>query len=261
VRVADSPNGPWRRPKIDSSDSFDLFAGKTMFDGNRRILVSWLPRRKCDCAERTWGGSMLFPREWYLLSDGTPATRCAPEVVAAYRTDPTASEGARVFMPTRSHWAIDLENMKTSPTAGQSSLATWKGAPADYYLSTHIKFAPGCSVVFYLRGQNGEYRTALDNTYALHLDPVQHRVTLHKQYQWNQRPALVDMPYDFDASKPTFVEIFLDKDILEVFVDHRRSLVSRLLEHPQGSLSVLVRDAPATFEQMRIRTVAPNAAK
>ena len=81
LRLASSASGPWTRPPTESTDSFGFVTGKTMWDGGRRLVIGWVPRHVCDCAPLTWGGTMLLPRELWILDDGAPATSLPREVL------------------------------------------------------------------------------------------------------------------------------------------------------------------------------------
>lgn len=256
LRLADSLTGPWRRPAVQAPDGFDFFAGKTMWDGQRRIMIGWLARPHCDCSPRIWGGDMLLAREWYLLPDGTPASRPVTEIAASLTQDATDGRGAQVFTPSMSAWQISAERIATELSMGESALACWTDAPADYYFSADVTLAPGAAVTLVLRGQpGGWYATPLSEGYALHLDPTEGMVNLCPWYQFEQRSAIKTMPYPFVPGIPVRVEIFLYGDILEVFLGQRRSLVARLLNHPQGSLSVLAMDGAITLDAVCVRAI------
>lgn len=259
IRLSDSPLGPWKRPKIEAPNSFGFSAGKTMFDGHRRIEIGWMQRYKNDAAEGTWAGNMLLPREWYLLGDGTPAVKCPEEVINAYSIDPTKNQGAKVFQSLKSYWKISTDMLTTDPGIGQSSLIIWKDAPEDYLLKTKIRFNNDASVKFLLRGNTGKYETPIDHSYALELDPLRNEIRLHEEYHWNQRIDLKSIRYDFNINKPTSIQLFLDGDILEVFIDNKRSLVHRLLKYPKGSLGIMVRDYEVVFEDFEIMQLPKSA--
>lgn len=261
VRLADSLSGPWQRPPVQAPDSFDLFAGKTMGDGRRRILIGWLPRRSSDSAERTWGGNMLLPREWYLLPHGSPATRCAPEVIRSFGSDATAGRGARVLRPSMSSWTISADSASVALTAGRAALACWTDAPPDYYLHADLRFSPGASAAIFFRGQPAagtawKYKTPLDAGYGLHLDPVRGTVSLRKWYQWEQRSPMLEVPFQFPRGRAASIDMVVHGDIFEVFLDERQSLVSRLLEHPSGSLALLAQDGSVAAQNLKLRRLA-----
>lgn len=257
VRMADSPAGPWQRPAVDSPTHWNCSAAKTMWDGRRRILIGWIPRRSCSCGQVTGGCTLLAPREWYLLPDGTPAVRPAAEVIGAFARDATHGRGVRVFQAVMSRWKLEADGATASPAADGSALALWREAPANYYFRAQVRFAPHARAKIFLRGQSGDTaygtRTPLDTGYSLELDPDQKCVSLRPWYEWDQRGPVNEMVYEFPGDRTALVELFVDGDILEVFLDGRQALVGRIPESMQGSLSLLAQDGRVDFEQVAVR--------
>jgi beta-fructofuranosidase len=259
VRLADSPLGPWLRPPVESPNSWNCVAAKTMWDGKRRIQIGCLPRRPCYCGAPTGGCTFLMPREWHLSSDNVPSTRPAAEVIATYAKDPTEGRAAQVFAPSMSDWDIHGDTAVAAATPNRSAMALWRDAPANYYLRATLRFEPGSSATFLIRGQSADSaygrKTPTDTGYQLILEPDQRLVSLRRWYEWNQRGPINEMPYAFSKDRGTVVEIFLDGDIIEVFLDGRSSLVGRLPENITGSLALLARDGKVIFEGVRVRTL------
>lgn len=262
ARLADAPLGPWLRPTVESPDGWNCAAAKTMFDGNRRILIGWIPRRPCSCGLVTGGCTLLLPREWYLAADNTPVTRPAAEVVAAFKNDATQGQGAKVFKPVMSEWELRDDSAVGRPKPGESALAVWRDAPANCYFRTEIQFSPHSRATILLRGQSADtaygYKTALDTGYGVYLDPNRGTVELRRWYEWDQVGPINETAFSFSLDRPTVIEMFVDNDILEVFLDGRQSLVGRIPENAFGSLGILTQDGPATFKQITVRTIEPR---
>lgn len=254
VRLADNPRGPWLRPAVESPDGWNCAAAKTMFDGKRRILIGWIPRRTCSCGLVTGGCTLLLPREWYLLPDNTPATRPVPEAVAAFAHDATGGLAAKVFQPVMSKWEIEGDGVAADPATDGAATALWRDPPANYYFRTEIHFSPNSQATFFLRGRSAGtaygYTTPLDTGYGVYLDPGRGLVSLRPWYEWDQRGSVNEMAYKFAKDRPTVVEMFLDGDILEVFLDGRQSLVGRVPENAAGSLALLAQDGPVAFRHI-----------
>ena len=98
IRLADSPQGPWRRPKNDAPSGLYFNAGKTEFDGKRHIWHAALSGLSSDYADHQYGGVMALPRELYLDDSGNPAVRLLPEIVSACSND--ATRGRERFSTT-----------------------------------------------------------------------------------------------------------------------------------------------------------------
>lgn len=259
-RLALSPKGPWVRPRVQAPDSFDFFAGKTMSDGKRRIVIGWIPRKNCDCAERIWGGKMAIPREFYLLSDGTPAIKCVPEVANFFTEDATKGKGAHVFEGLTGDWNTKFGDISGYAYNG-GSLAFWKDAPDDYYIEADIFFeSNNSSAAFYIRTNPspkamGEFCCNTDEGYQLILDPVENMIRLRELYQWDQRNDIASIPYSFDMETATNCKMFVHGDILELFVGEKQSLVSRLLKYPLGGLGLYAQDGRVDFRNLSVKHI------
>jgi len=243
---------------MEAPDSFGFAAGKTMWDGKRRLVIGWIPRQECDCAPFTWGGNMLLPRELRLLSDGIPATSLPHEVLQALlESDATSGRGATIFTTAGGSWHMSRAGLAASPTAGQSALASWSDAPADFCLQADVTFGPGATLAILLRGHSDEKafwsnKTPLDQGYEIFFNPADGTVVLHEFYQWHQRMALKTIGLDGLITGALHIEVVLHGDILEVFLDRRRSLVHRLLKHLDGALGLLASDGSVDITNMRI---------
>ena len=128
IRFADDPHGRWQRRKVQSPNHFDFMAAKRMWDGQRHILIGWIPRRDCDCAERIWGGHMACPRELYLDADGQPACRFIREAEGMFPDrDPRIALEHAVC-------AYGTDEADTVSRTVQDGLLYWVGVPDAYRL-------------------------------------------------------------------------------------------------------------------------------
>ena len=241
---ANQPEGPWAKHGVQAPDSFDFFAGKTMANGDKRILIGWIPRKSCDCGERIWGGSMALPRELYLLPDGSPATKCVPEVCEQLISHSKRCIETEFFSAITGEWVIE-KNRMVGNAVYTGALAFWSDAPADYFMSFSIRLSYGSDVSFLIRTNRSESFTdisskAIDEGYQLIFDALEKTIKLRELYVWDQRPDIAYIHYDFSGEEYTNCKLFLHGDILELFAGEKRSLVSRLLKHPNGGLGIHV---------------------
>ena len=63
--------GPWEAPFDDAFDGRAYYAGRTAFDGERRVLFGWVPTRidNDDKNAYLWGGTFV-PHEVFQKEDG-----------------------------------------------------------------------------------------------------------------------------------------------------------------------------------------------
>lgn len=246
LRLADSPRGPWPRPARETLDK-GLAAGRTLFDGRRRLVFGWL-------YDNGWGGDMLSPRELSLHADGSAASRCAPEIVAACRAAPDATAGraAEVFRPLGGAWHMNRDSASAEVPAGQSALAVWPDAPQDFYFEATLHVAPEARGCIVLRGKTESLE---DAAAAILVDPADGTVAVCNWNIWHScipRGSESTARHEFAADGEIKVQLILRGDILEVFFDERHSLSTRV---PRGgrSLGLFAREGRVAWRDLAIR--------
>ena len=248
LRLSESPRGPWPRPAIETLNK-GLAAGRTLFDGRRRLLFGWL-------YDQGWGGDMLLPRELSIQADGSVASRCAEEIVAACRKGPDATRGVgtTVFQPLSGSWQKAHGSAKADVPTGQSAMAVWTDAPENLYLETTIRIGDGARACLVLRGE-GE--TIEEAAVAVLADPAQDTIALCGWNPWHSCVPLgaeTTARHVFREGGEVFVQVYLSGGILEVFFDERRSLAARVGRGP-GSLGLFAREGPVSWENLLVREV------
>jgi sucrose-6-phosphate hydrolase SacC (GH32 family) len=261
LRLADKPDGPWRRPVNDAPWGLHFQAGKTEFDGSRHIVHAYLQRADSDYAEHVYGGCMALPRELFLDARGEVCTRLVPEVAAACREDATGGKGATVFTTVQGDPVTAGETALTlAAKMGATALALWKEAPADLFLTADVKLSRGATLNLLLRGKAQKDHPArvgpspLDDSYVLSLDAHTRQVTLTRHNAWNRTPALRVQSLDLPTDRAFKLHLMLHGNVLEVFVDDRISLCARV-QFPDGALALLARDGQVTLDNFRIKKV------
>jgi len=263
IRLADTPGGPWRRPANDAPWGLLFDAGKTEYDGRRRIVYAYLPRTESDYPAQLYGGVMSLPRELYLDSHGQIATRLLPEIIAACADDATGGKGAECFSPQPGDRAfVRSDSVRLEAESGGTGLALWRDAPDDLFLTCEVTLAPDATLAVLLRG-NSRTRyegrpqpNVLDDSYALVLDPRAGEVRLQRQEGWQRLPALRTQPIDLPTGRPIRLHLMLQGSVLEAFVDDRISLSARVLM-PRGALAFFARDGAVSIKQLKIAAIPP----
>ena len=258
IRLAADPRGPWRRPPNDAPWGLHFQAGKTEFDGKRRIIHAYLQRADSDYAEHVYGGCMALPRELYLDEQDRVATRLVPEIMAACRDDTTDGKGAAVFTPAQNDpLTVSQDAITLAAKTGTAALALWKDAPADFFLTADITLAPGATLSLLLCGNSQEKHPGraepnpLDDSYVLTIDTHAGQVTLSHQHAWNRMPAIRTQPLELTPDRLCRLRLMLHGDVLEAFVDDRISLCARV-QLPTGALALLARDGRVSLDNLRI---------
>ena len=186
IRLADSPLGPWRRPKNDFPNGLFFNAGKTEYDGKRYIWHGYLAKLDHDYAEHTYGGVMALPRELYLDASGNPAVRLVPEIIEACDDDATGGLGGKTFAPLlRSPVTGSARSLVLDPGMGDHALAIWKDTPKDFFSSADVTMAKGSQLTLYFRSDN-----QMSDSYILRMDALNSEVTFRHWKSWNRNAPM-----------------------------------------------------------------------
>lgn len=250
VRFAASADGPWERGKVISPDHFDFMAARHATDGVRHMVFGWLPRRGCDCAERTWGGNFCFPREWR-FGKNTPRSRFAEEV------DEFFSLPAAEMLPERAilcsdGWCVEGESFEADPRNGGALLA-FETMPQVCRVQFDLSIDDALGTVAILLSTtdySGEDEW-LGLGYQILIDPSEGMIRLRKHYEWDQRPDIAVIPFVFPVNQSIHVDLLIDDTILEASIDGAQTLVSRMLEARGGGFGISVWDTHAKIENFR----------
>jgi beta-fructofuranosidase len=259
-RFSNSPSGPWRRANVVTPSGFAFSAGKTATDGHRCIVFGWIPRKESDCSMKVWGGELAIPREFYILKDGTPAVRCPQEIANAFSQDITEGRGATVFTTIFGQCQVEKNQLKIK-SEDKGTLLLWKDCPADFCLEFSLCFKEKRGVLsFFIRSEHeifawDSYVTPVDVGYELLFDTFSGHICLREHYEYNQKPDIATLLYDFSAEDETACRIILHSCFLEIFIGNQCSMVTRLLKHPQGALGLASSDGTIILKDFYIRTI------
>jgi hypothetical protein len=191
--MAPDVDGPWVQPDPDRLDV--LYVPKTAeFGEGRRVYASWLP-------EGGWGGDLIF-RELIQLADGRLGTRFAPEVMPPL--GPAVDVEWR--LPREGVTLGDDRIALQANTAGaEAGLA---GTPTDFRLTLEVEAKPGA------------FRYGLDVGGAeLRITPTARTVEIVGR-------ATIRSVEGLDG--PFSVEIYRTRDIVDVCIGGRRTVVTRV---------------------------------
>jgi len=247
IRLADSPQGPWRRPKNDAPSGLHFNAGKTEFDGKRYIWHAYLARLSHDYDKHQYGGVMALPRELYLDTSGNPAVRLVPEIVKACREDATGGLGAKVFSPLlKSAVQTSTNSLVLEPGVGDHVLALWKDAPADFFLTADVTIEEEGLLTLYFRST-----PEVDDSYVLKIDALNSEVSFHHWTGWNRMSPMNARSMEIPMKRSFKLHVMLHGDVFEAFLDDRIAMGSRV-QIPKGSLVISGRDARIELKHVRI---------
>lgn len=248
-RLTDRLEDPWLSPPIESMDDVRFYAAKTLSDGQRRLLLGWIPSQQGERDEGAWewGGHMGFSRELIARKDGQLAVRCPPEVEAAFSqpvVDPTSlpDHGALT-----GKWSLGPGLIRGEAKEGMG-LMLIQGAPDDYYLDAEVTVgSAAASAGLLLRVTD-----SLDAGYSLIIEPAKRRAGFRHWQAWGDPPPHVQRTLEIKPGRPVRCQVFVEETILEAFLNGQVALSARMYNHRRGNLCLLVQNGEARFEGLRI---------
>jgi beta-fructofuranosidase len=253
LRVADTPRGPWRKALRDSPEASWAMAGKTLFDGQRRILFHFLSRREGQTARGaiSWGGRMLLPRELYLDDQGQPAVRCLPEILESFAVDLLEAEGLQRFCPDHQPWIITREGISVC-VPHSAAVAAWRDAPPHFLFSGKLTLSSLATIAGIFLRTSKTHSTVVDSGYQILFEPDRRRISMRPLTRWDTEDIVVETAFDFTPGVPISFKLFLDGFVLELFVEDRLAMCANLYGSPTGGLALMAREGEVAWNEIRI---------
>lgn len=212
-RMARGPLGPWTTPPVAAFDGGQCNVMKSApFRGGRRIGAAFLPR-----AGGGYAGNVLF-RELVQQPDGTLATRFVPELMPKSGEPLNLQPSAATKTPTVAGREIIVRS-----TGARQSVA-FTGLPRNAHVSAHLRTSAGTKS--FGLGLRVGGRTNL--TPELRFLPAQRRVEVANGAALDQVEGL---------QEGVTLELFLKDDMLDVCLNGRRTLASRVAGEAGDGLS------------------------
>lgn len=233
-RMSREPFGPWLRPKVDTLDGPAARVMKTApFVDGRRLGVAWIGTRREDKDDGPFqfGGNAVF-RELVQHSDGSLGARFPDEMTPA---------GEPLSLPHLSALGADVrvEGRRIHIAAQQGlGVATCSGVPLDSRLQVRVYPQPG-SAGFGLVLRAGD---RFDTGYDLRFSPYDRIASLN-----SQQILGVD-----GLDRPFALDIVLKRDIIDVCIDRRRTIIDRCPERHGDRLLFYGQDSDVMFEVVEI---------
>ncbi len=234
--------GPWIHPEERSIDTPELYAAKSMFDGNRRVLTGWL--RDLDGARddggMCWGGDQSTPREVYEVREGVLGFRPVAEAIAAF-PEVLGSLADAKPVTRAGAWASTPEGLHATLANGNAWLQL--ETPDSYMLQCTVTPEPGAVLSLGLR--EGEQA---GSGYQLRLDPATGAAELRSGgYRYGRHLELT-------PGEPIALTILVQGTLIECFVNDRFVLSGRAYDIPSGRFGLTTEGAPATLAKWELRT-------
>lgn len=226
-RLARDPLGPWTAPPVSAFDGTQCNVMKSApFHRGRRLGAAFLPR-----AAGGYAGNLIF-RELVQQPDGTLTTRFVPELMP-----PT---GAPLTLRPPALETKASTNSALPLLASPSDPAALGGLPPNLRLVLRLR--PAAGTEFYgLRLRGGpDNKSAVE----LRLLPARRRVEVVNGAVLQDVDGLAD---------PVSVELYLQDDMLDLCLNGRRTLSSRVTRGTGDVLSLLSQGGAVRWEAVEVR--------
>jgi beta-fructofuranosidase len=226
-RMSRHPLGPWLRPKVDVFDGPEASVMKTAaFTGDRRLGVAFL-------SAGGYAGDVVF-REIDQNPDGTLATKWPAEMIPA--------AGASQDLPT----------VKVAAPQGLEVFPLGK-VPRDFLLRARVTPEADASY-FGIRFRAGE---KMQGGFELRFEPRREKAGLRPADAGSWDECEDKSIYDVTGlDHPFDLELLVKGDVVDVCIDHRRTLVARM-SAADANLFAFAQSAEVKFEKLELQPLAP----
>lgn len=239
-RVSSSCDGPWTVPTPDKLDGKHFCAGRTSFDGTRRLLFGWIPKSILPSGSQYWGGHFALPRELYALPDGRLAVRLEPSVAKRIRGETCFPKTGVALMPQAGQWTI-AGNAASATQSGQRHSVRIQPAPGSIDLTLNVLLRDKCD-----RAGIELDRKANGNGFEVVIDRKEkHLAVLNRDGTVCAAQAIDDL-----NDCKVQLRVLVDGDIVEAFLADRYALAARLPASVRGETVELFAQGPADFDNI-----------
>ena len=260
-RMSRSLNGPWLTPEIDTFDTRAFYAAKTGTDGTRHYIYGWNPTRECnqhhfdpqhhdglDCNTWDWGGSLIVHELWQ-DEKGMLYVKPVDTVLAAFGDEQplaarplsgawTEADGAWTADVPYGYGALLMNDLRD--TCRLSMDVELLSDTAQFGVALHVDegFAVGYYAVVDLFNQRLEFKSGV-------------RMTERggQKFPWEVEQ---ERPLQHKLGRKVHLDACVDGTVLEVYLDGRIALGTRMFDIAGGSWGAFVSEGKARFGNIHI---------
>lgn len=264
-RVAKSPFGPFRKPKMDGIGGRRFYAAKSMEnEEGRRFYFAWAHDRagNSDDGEWYWGGAFCIPHEVCANSDGALDVKMPKEYVDVYRE--TVEWKYKPMLGNAKKYGsrlIDVNSIGTL-TYGffemneNKFLFKCKVKPNDCcdHFGLLLKSDEAANNCLILAFDCSMQRVSLLNL-PMDVDPFWQQSCTNIGKPKNPGPdgiRVCEKPFSFKNLDIIDIKVVIDKDMIEIFAGERIAFTYRVYEKPEYEIGLLVQDGNAEFYDIEI---------
>ena len=220
---------------------------KAMWDGKRHVLLGDLYESYgyCDSDIRSWSGTMTLPREIYAGENGLLMSRPAPEVTDFFKKAVLDIAGQPLFTLERPEWAYKEGKL----VGGTGADGPWRSAkcsfetPPDYMLQCKFTLGAEARLTIAMRQQDGNDASG----YNIIFSPRNNEVEFGSKYYRFRRDV------HMEAGRPIIFQAFVQRSIIECFVNDAYAFTLRAYDYPKGKLSLTADNGLVTVDGLVVK--------
>lgn len=264
-RVAETPYGPWKTPKMDGIGGRRFYAAKSMANDNgRRFYFGWAHDRAedNDNGEWYWGGIFCVPHEVVQNQEGELDVKLPQEIVASIDKDVSWKLIPKMGEVQSEHDNIEVDSLSTFSYGffdhqEQSFLFSCVIEPIEVYdhFGLLFKSDEDASVSLILQFDIGMNRVSLLNL-PMAVDPFWQQSCQSIPSPTNPGPdgvRVAEKPFIIEQGHPINVQAIIDKDMVEVFINNQVAFTYRIFKNSEYEVGYLVQDGIVNFKGISIR--------
>ena len=247
-RMADTLDGPWRTPVVDSFDTRAHYAAKTVTDGKRRFLLGWLPTRdgSTDGGRWDWGGCLVVHELVASASGDGLAARVLPELDGAFADPVPTALGAAC-----GDWSLQTDGIVGDALDGFAA-ATLGAMPVTGRFDVAVRCDPGTRAAGVLL----RCGPTLDAHYMVRWEPRRQRVVFDRWPRAGDVPFVHERPVIVAPDADLDLTVVFDGSAIVVYVAGQTALSARAYDHATGDVGLFVMEGAATFSGPTLKPLA-----
>lgn len=264
-RVAKSPFGPWRTPKMDGIGGRRFYAAKSMEnDEGRRFYFAWAHDRaeRSDQGEWYWGGEFCVPHEVAVNAEGELDVKMPKEISESIQ-EPVEWTYKSIWGETQRFGETSIVlNAEGTLNYGffqfeeESVMFSCKMKVGDCrdHFGLLLKSDEKAARCLELRVEPGMQRISLVNL-PMDVDPFWRESCTNVGEPKNPGPdgiRVCEKPFPVKMGDLIDVKVIIDDDMVEIFIGEKAAFTYRVYEKTDYNIGLQVQDGSVEYYDIKI---------
>jgi beta-fructofuranosidase len=262
-RTSKSPFGPWRTPRMDGIGGRRFYAAKSMQNNEgRRFYFAWAHDRanESDTGDWYWGGQFCIPHE-VCINDDNELDVKMPEEIESIFTKDVPVEFVPILGQIKTHGndMIGIHSISTFSFGfikinQEAFLFECKIRPTDCRDGFGLLLKSDTDVVsaLILAFEPSFQRVSLLNM-PMAVDPFcEASCTWLPKNPGPDGTRIAEKPFSFANGDTIAVNVIIDYDMVEIFIDNKAAFTYRSYERPKHELGLYAQDGDVEFYVLKL---------